>query len=130
MFLCKQKVQEVKEEIATSASVPVNMQRLIFRGKVLKDDSPLGDIPGILDGGSTVHMVQRASNAPEAGSGAAGGAARGASTGARAGVRGRATVRLICEFGCAACSILVVLRPFSSISYGPFLRRFLSGRES
>lgn len=95
VFLCQQKVQEVKEEIATSASVPVNMQRLIFRGKVLKDDSPLGDIPGILDGGSTVHMVQRASNAPEAGSGAAGGAARGASTGARAGVRGRPTVGLI-----------------------------------
>jgi hypothetical protein len=45
--------------------VPVEQQRLIFRGKVLKDVLALTDYPGLLDGGSTVHMVQRQGPAAE-----------------------------------------------------------------
>ncbi|CAL2232959.1 unnamed protein product [Prunus armeniaca] len=46
-----------KEKIANQIGVPVGQQRLIFRGKVLKDDHPLSEYH--LENGHTLHLVIR-----------------------------------------------------------------------
>ncbi|KAK3231946.1 hypothetical protein Dsin_003827 [Dipteronia sinensis] len=46
-----------KEKIATDIGVPVGQQRLIFRGKVLKDDHLLSEYH--LENGHTLHLVVR-----------------------------------------------------------------------
>lgn len=42
-FLFQMPVSLFKEKIANQIGVPVGQQRLIFRGKVLKDDHPLSE---------------------------------------------------------------------------------------
>ncbi|XP_010534054.1 PREDICTED: large proline-rich protein BAG6 isoform X10 [Tarenaya hassleriana] len=46
-----------KEKIANEVGVPVGQQRLIFRGRVLKDDHPLSEYH--LENGHTLHLVVR-----------------------------------------------------------------------
>uniref|UniRef100_A0A1J3CXJ1 Large proline-rich protein BAG6 n=1 Tax=Noccaea caerulescens TaxID=107243 RepID=A0A1J3CXJ1_NOCCA len=46
-----------KEKIASEIGVPVGQQRLIFRGRVLKDDHPLSEYH--LENGHTLHLVVR-----------------------------------------------------------------------
>ncbi|XP_051139003.1 ubiquitin-like domain-containing protein CIP73 isoform X2 [Andrographis paniculata] len=46
-----------KEKIASQSGVPVVQQRLIFRGKVLKDDHLLSDYN--VENGDTLHLVER-----------------------------------------------------------------------
>ena len=41
-----QTIAEVKEKVAAQTEVPAGLQRLIFRGKVLKDSLALGVYPG------------------------------------------------------------------------------------
>lgn len=54
-----QTILDVKNMVFKEAQVPIEQQRLIFRGKVLKDNLALSEYAGLLDGGSTIHMVQR-----------------------------------------------------------------------
>jgi hypothetical protein len=54
-----QTILDVKNSIFKETQVPIEQQRLIFRGKVLKDNLALSEYAGLLDGGSTIHMVQR-----------------------------------------------------------------------
>lgn len=60
-----------KEKIANEVGIPVGQQRLIFRGRVLKDDHPLSEYH--LENGHTLHLVVRQSaesrSSPDAGSG-------------------------------------------------------------
>ncbi|XP_052200809.1 ubiquitin-like domain-containing protein CIP73 isoform X2 [Diospyros lotus] len=46
-----------KEKIASEIGLPVGQQRLIFRGKVLKDDHPLSEYH--VENGHTLHLVAR-----------------------------------------------------------------------
>ncbi|KAJ4878320.1 Ubiquitin-like superfamily protein [Raphanus sativus] len=50
-------VSVFKEKIAGETGVPVAQQRLIFRGRVLKDDHPLSEYH--LENGHTLHLVVR-----------------------------------------------------------------------
>ncbi|CAK9317631.1 unnamed protein product [Citrullus colocynthis] len=50
-------VQLFKEKIANETGIPVNQQRLIFRGKVLKDECSLSEYH--LENGHTLHLVER-----------------------------------------------------------------------
>ncbi|CAL9102684.1 unnamed protein product [Musa acuminata var. zebrina] len=50
-------VPSLKAKVASATGVPVELQRLIFRGKVLKDDHHLSDY--YLDDGHTLHLVAR-----------------------------------------------------------------------
>ncbi|KAL5557776.1 hypothetical protein UlMin_033987 [Ulmus minor] len=50
-------VSSFKEKIANQIGVPVGQQRLIFRGKVLKDDHHLSDYH--VENGHTLHLVAR-----------------------------------------------------------------------
>ncbi|KAM5565255.1 ubiquitin-like domain-containing protein CIP73 [Rosa sericea] len=52
-----------KEKIADQTGVPVGQQRLIFRGKVLKDDHPLSEYH--LENGHTLHLVVRQPSQPQ-----------------------------------------------------------------
>ncbi|KAG7604610.1 putative Ubiquitin domain-containing protein [Arabidopsis thaliana] len=56
-----------KEKIASETGVPVGQQRLIFRGRVLKDDHPLSEYH--LENGHTLHLIVRqpAESAPSSG---------------------------------------------------------------
>ncbi|KAL6216316.1 hypothetical protein ACLB2K_009539 [Fragaria x ananassa] len=56
-----------KEQIANQTGVPVGQQRLIFRGKVLKDDHPLSEYH--LENGHTLHLVVRQPSQPQTSSG-------------------------------------------------------------
>ncbi|XP_050366932.1 ubiquitin-like domain-containing protein CIP73 isoform X4 [Argentina anserina] len=56
-----------KEKIADQTGVPVGQQRLIFRGKVLKDDHPLSEYH--LENGHTLHLVVRQPSQPQSSSG-------------------------------------------------------------
>ncbi|KAE9592668.1 putative ubiquitin [Lupinus albus] len=53
-------VSSFKEKIANEIGVPVNQQRLIFRGKVLKDEHILSEYH--LENGHTLHLVERQPN--------------------------------------------------------------------
>jgi hypothetical protein len=70
-----QTILDVKQLVFTETQVPVEQQRLIFRGKVLKDALALSEYPGLLDGGSTIHMVQRQGPGPSDSNQAGGGSA-------------------------------------------------------
>ena len=59
-------INQMKQMICSLTQVPVEQQRLIFLGKVLKDTMTISEYPGLMDGGSTVHMIQRQS-APDSG---------------------------------------------------------------
>ncbi|XP_027149385.1 ubiquitin-like domain-containing protein CIP73 isoform X1 [Coffea eugenioides] len=50
-------VSALKEKIASQIGVPVEQQRLIFRGKVLKDDHLLSEY--YVENGHTLHLVER-----------------------------------------------------------------------
>ncbi|KAG8378028.1 hypothetical protein BUALT_Bualt08G0095600 [Buddleja alternifolia] len=50
-------VSVFKEKIASQSGVPVGQQRLIFRGKVLKDNHPLSEYN--VENGDTLHLVER-----------------------------------------------------------------------
>ncbi|XP_022880315.1 large proline-rich protein BAG6-like [Olea europaea var. sylvestris] len=50
-------VAAFKEKIASQIGVPIGQQRLIFRGKVLKDDHPLSEYK--VENGDTLHLVER-----------------------------------------------------------------------
>ncbi|THG05614.1 hypothetical protein TEA_000799 [Camellia sinensis var. sinensis] len=50
-------VSQFKEKIASEIGLPVGQQRLIFRGKVLKDDHQLSEYH--VDNGHTLHLVAR-----------------------------------------------------------------------
>ncbi|EPS73676.1 hypothetical protein M569_01081, partial [Genlisea aurea] len=50
-------VSAFKEKIASQSGVPVAQQRLIFRGKVLKDHHPLSEYN--VENGDTLHLVER-----------------------------------------------------------------------
>ncbi|KAI3460445.1 hypothetical protein Pfo_017108 [Paulownia fortunei] len=50
-------VSAFKEKIASQIGVPVGQQRLIFRGKVLKDDHLLSEYN--VENGDTLHLVER-----------------------------------------------------------------------
>ncbi|XP_058725434.1 uncharacterized protein LOC131596708 isoform X2 [Vicia villosa] len=52
-----------KEKIASEIGVPVNQQRLIFRGKVLKDEHVLSEYH--VENGHTLHLVERQPNPPQ-----------------------------------------------------------------
>jgi ubiquilin len=49
-------VLEFKEIIAQKISVPANLQRLIYKGRVLKDESTLSSYN--IDDGQTIHLVK------------------------------------------------------------------------
>ncbi|XVE94459.1 hypothetical protein REPUB_Repub02eG0010500 [Reevesia pubescens] len=53
----KTPVSSFKERIANALGVPVGQQRLIFRGKVLKDDHLLSEYH--VENGDTLHLVER-----------------------------------------------------------------------
>ncbi|KAK6939264.1 Ubiquitin-like domain [Dillenia turbinata] len=53
----KMPVSAFKEKIADQIGVPVGQQRLIFRGKVLKDDHQLSEYQ--VENGDTLHLVAR-----------------------------------------------------------------------
>ncbi|KAI9113359.1 hypothetical protein K1719_015884 [Acacia pycnantha] len=53
-------VSLLKEKIANETGVPVGQQRLIFRGKVLKDNHVLSEYH--VENGDTLHLVQRQLN--------------------------------------------------------------------
>ncbi|XP_014504354.1 large proline-rich protein BAG6 isoform X2 [Vigna radiata var. radiata] len=53
-----------KEKIANEIGVPVSQQRLIFRGKVLKDEHVLSEYH--VENGHTLHLVERQPNQPQA----------------------------------------------------------------
>ncbi|XP_059633834.1 ubiquitin-like domain-containing protein CIP73 [Cornus florida] len=50
-------VSQFKEKIASEIGLPVGQQRLIFRGKVLKDEHPLSEYH--VESGHTLHLVAR-----------------------------------------------------------------------
>ncbi|CAK8569754.1 unnamed protein product [Lathyrus sativus] len=52
-----------KQKIANEIGVPVDQQRLIFRGKVLKDEHVLSDYH--VENGHTLHLVERQPNPPQ-----------------------------------------------------------------
>ncbi|KAL6504469.1 hypothetical protein OROGR_026392 [Orobanche gracilis] len=52
-------VSGFKEKIAQQIGVPVGQQRLIFRGKVLKDDHLLSEYNIDVEHGDTLHLVER-----------------------------------------------------------------------
>ncbi|CAN0871841.1 Ubiquitin-like domain-containing protein CIP73 [Linum grandiflorum] len=56
----KMSVAAFKEKIASQIGVPVNQQRLIFRGRVLKDDHLLSEHQ--VENGHTLHLVARQSS--------------------------------------------------------------------
>ncbi|KAM7514013.1 hypothetical protein LguiA_003596 [Lonicera macranthoides] len=60
-------VSVFKEKIASQIGVPVGQQRLIFRGKVLKDDHPLSEYH--VENGHTLHLVVRQPSQPQPSSG-------------------------------------------------------------
>ncbi|XAR64246.1 hypothetical protein NMG60_11024515 [Bertholletia excelsa] len=63
-------VSQLKEKIASESGLPVGQQRLIFRGKVLKDDHLLSEYH--VENGHTLHLVARQpseSQLPGSGSG-------------------------------------------------------------
>ncbi|GLT31332.1 hypothetical protein SLA2020_060750 [Shorea laevis] len=64
-----------KEKIAEKMGIPVGQQRLIFRGKVLKDDHPLSEYH--VENGDTLHLVERQLAQPQASSSAGTGEANG-----------------------------------------------------
>ncbi|CAJ1972610.1 unnamed protein product [Sphenostylis stenocarpa] len=53
-----------KEKIASEIGVPVSQQRLIFRGKVLKDEHVLSEYH--IENGDTLHLVERQPNQSQA----------------------------------------------------------------
>ncbi|KAK7283777.1 hypothetical protein RIF29_13523 [Crotalaria pallida] len=53
-------VSSFKEKIANETGVPANRQRLIFRGRVLKDEHILSEYH--LENGHTLHLVERQPN--------------------------------------------------------------------
>lgn len=71
-------VKELKEEIGKQRQdIPADAQRLIYAGKVLKDDQPLTEYK--LQNGHTVHLVKSASrSAPVTGNPSTGGASTSA----------------------------------------------------
>ncbi|KAJ4963702.1 hypothetical protein NE237_023641 [Protea cynaroides] len=64
-----------KEKIANTIGVPVGQQRLIFRGKVLKDDHLLSEYQ--VEDGHTLHLVERQLAQSQPSSGAVSGEANG-----------------------------------------------------
>ncbi|KAL9266620.1 Ubiquitin-like domain-containing protein [Drosera capensis] len=60
-------VLSFKEKIAGDIGVPVGQQRLIFRGKVLKDEHLLLDYH--VENGDTLHLVERQPTQPQSASG-------------------------------------------------------------
>ncbi|XP_050892990.1 ubiquitin-like domain-containing protein CIP73 isoform X4 [Lathyrus oleraceus] len=52
-----------KQKIADQIGLPVHQQRLIFRGKVLKDEHLLSDYH--VENGHTLHLVERQPNPPQ-----------------------------------------------------------------
>lgn len=56
-------VSAFKEKIASQIGVPVEQQRLIFRGKVLKDDHLLSEY--YVENGHTLHLVERQPSQPQ-----------------------------------------------------------------
>ncbi|DAZ99776.1 TPA: hypothetical protein N0F65_001285 [Lagenidium giganteum] len=60
-ILSSASVPELKEIIANETGVVIARQRLIFRGKVLKNDQPISAYS--LEDGHTLHLVVRAENA-------------------------------------------------------------------
>jgi uncharacterized ubiquitin-like protein YukD len=59
----KMLVSVFKEKIASQTGVPVGQQRLIFRGKVLKDDHSLSEYH--VENGDTLHLVVRQPAQPQ-----------------------------------------------------------------
>lgn len=57
-------VSAFKEKIANEIGVPVSQQRLIFRGRVLKDEHVLSEYH--VENGHTLHLVERQPNQPQA----------------------------------------------------------------
>ncbi|CAL0303487.1 unnamed protein product [Lupinus luteus] len=53
-------VSSFKEKIANETGVPISQQRLIFRGRVLKDEHSLSEYH--LENGHTLHLVERQPN--------------------------------------------------------------------
>ncbi|XP_017247460.1 ubiquitin-like domain-containing protein CIP73 isoform X2 [Daucus carota subsp. sativus] len=60
-------VSVFKENVASKTGVPVEQQRLIFRGKVLKDNHLLSEYQ--VDNGHTLHLVARQPSQPQSSSG-------------------------------------------------------------
>ncbi|KAM1223348.1 hypothetical protein ACFX2G_043334 [Malus domestica] len=82
------RVSLFKEKIADQTGVPVGQQRLIFRGRVLKDDHPLSEYH--LENGHTLHLVIRQPSQPQPSSGTSSGEAHANSGNDPSGVpRGR-----------------------------------------
>ncbi|KAK4351801.1 hypothetical protein RND71_027319 [Anisodus tanguticus] len=64
---CEMQVSALKDKIASQIDVPVEQQRLIFRGKVLKDNHLLSEY--YVENGDTLHLVLRHSQSqPSSGS--------------------------------------------------------------
>eukprot|EP00931_Biecheleriopsis_adriatica_P072878 TRINITY_DN47267_c0_g1_i1.p1 TRINITY_DN47267_c0_g1~~TRINITY_DN47267_c0_g1_i1.p1 ORF type:complete len:689 (-),score=139.21 TRINITY_DN47267_c0_g1_i1:27-2093(-) len=65
---------QLKELIAEKLTVPADQQRLIFRGRAIKDDDVIG--AHIRESGQTLHMVQKPAPATPSGTSASSSAAR------------------------------------------------------
>ncbi|KAF8085742.1 hypothetical protein N665_0649s0018 [Sinapis alba] len=78
-------VSVFKEKIASETGVPVAQQRLIFRGRVLKDDHPLSEYH--LENGHTLHLIVRqpAESMPSSGTPSEGATANDAGNGTNGG---------------------------------------------
>ncbi|KAJ0565071.1 putative Ubiquitin-like domain-containing protein [Helianthus annuus] len=80
-------VSSFKEKIASDIGLPVGLQRLIFRGKVLKDEHRLSEYH--VESGHTLHLVARQSSESQPSPGASTGTtANGSNTGQDANAAG------------------------------------------
>ena len=57
------RVSSLKDTLASSTAISTDRQRLIFRGRVLEDESAIGEYG--MEGGNTMHMIARPANYAE-----------------------------------------------------------------
>ncbi|KAK6539516.1 hypothetical protein TWF694_009734 [Orbilia ellipsospora] len=76
-------VKELKEKLSEPSSIPADRQRLIYSGRVLKDDQTVDSYK--IQSGHTVHLVKGAASTASAARGAVGGSSASTSGTAAAG---------------------------------------------
>ena len=101
-------VSLLKEKIANEIGLPVGQQRLIFRGKVLKDEHVLSEYH--IENGHTLHLVERQPNQSQA---------SGNSTAEPAGANGNAVINLLIwkEMMQPPCLLVTVLDKFHTVLF-------------
>ncbi|KAF6264040.1 ubiquitin-like protein 1 [Scenedesmus sp. NREL 46B-D3] len=54
-------ISDLKAVLEAALNVPINRQRLIFKGRVLRDESTLQELG--VENGFTIHLVERSAEA-------------------------------------------------------------------